>query len=555
MVISSLVPTIILGTMSTIAVFKISQTRIDKGIQNNVTLIRKSLENALESLEYASRQFSPSGNIGNKLDEYFEQADGFQRYVVNKNVREYVSMMNFSNKNLGIVFYYLPDEEQFLFENSHINAALNPLEFPVLSESNGGVYSAPHHTMYSTGGNIVFSFTKRITGKHYDSNIYVYLETAFDMFRDLLSDEQYGLPVNHLLLNDQNEIVYSDNWEEFPVGGVLPFTDTEEIVKDNNQLMFYNQSQQGWSIVASVNADSYYREIYAWFAGYLLVGVVSVGVSILLGWFIWKNIYAPLRILGSEVQRLSLNPLDSNLRSTKIKEFDHILQLIGKFKYRIKELIDEVEENEKMKRRLEVEKLLSQINPHFLHNTLHNIQIMARIKDHDEIDQYVAQFARVLHHNLGKAGSIVSLKEELEVLDDYVSLQLVRYDYQFEVERNVEADLLELQVPRFLLQPLVENALIHGMTDRPLLITLNVKRDGKNHYQIEVTDDGKGMDKTKLHTNTGGMGIGLEFIDKMIRHYYGDNYGLRIQSVQDEGTNIILRLPLNIQYTKWGVLE
>jgi two-component system sensor histidine kinase YesM len=121
-----------------------------------------------------------------------------------------------------------------------------------------------------------------------------------------------------------------------------------------------------------------------------------------------------------------------------------------------------------------MEKLLSQINPHFLHNTLNSVQWMAREAGQDDIDKIVTLLVQVLHYNMGKQSLIVTIRDEIEALRNYIELQSIRYEDDLEFDIEVHPEALHVPVPRFLLQPMVENAIYHGKHDTKSIITISV---------------------------------------------------------------------------------
>jgi two-component system sensor histidine kinase YesM len=215
-------------------------------------------------------------------------------------------------------------------------------------------------------------------------------------------------------------------------------------------------------------------------------------------------------------------------------------------------LIETVTLNEKNKSRLEIEKLLIQINPHFLHNTLNTVQWLARMNGQKEIDRLVTLLAKVLHYNLGKQSIIVPVSEEIEALRNYVELQQIRYDYEFEVHIEVDPSVDKVLIPRFLLQPLVENAIYHGSSERNGTIAIVVTRISADQALLRVTDNGEGMNQEAIaalitnqdETKNRGLGIGLHYVNRLVKKYYGSEHLLQISSVVGTGTTIEIIIPI-----------
>jgi two-component system sensor histidine kinase YesM len=286
-------------------------------------------------------------------------------------------------------------------------------------------------------------------------------------------------------------------------------------------------------------------------AKFALLGLLSIMISLLLGLSIWKIVYGPLRTINKEIKLLAQNNFHSQMKLTGILEFDGLLEQFFNMKNKLADLFKELEEKERKKRVVEIEKLLHQINPHFLHNTLNTVQWLARMNGQDEIDRLVALFTRVLHYNLGKEGGVVSLGEEIGVLQDYVDLQRIRYAYHFDVQIKVDPSLMQERIPRFIMQPIVENAIYHGLKDKNGYIQIDVCKEGGD-LAITVKDNGAGMtdqdiirllDNQADESNKVGMGIGLSYVKHMLEVYYGDRAAMEIKGVIGEGTTFKLRLP------------
>jgi len=273
--------------------------------------------------------------------------------------------------------------------------------------------------------------------------------------------------------------------------------------------------------------------------------------SCLIAWLIWRTVYRPLYLLGKDIRSVKHRGETFPERSSRIREFAVIYREFADMRERIGELIADVEVKEKGKARLEVEKLMSQINPHFVHNTLDTIRWVARGKGQKEIDRLVSNLNKVLHYNLGKGGE-ARLAAEIETLRSYVELQSVRYNFQFDVRIEAHPDVLELPIPRFILQPLVENALVHGLGEDGW-IEVSVAEESGTHLRIRVTDNGEGIGPEEIDRLLGGrasggkkagLGIGLSYVYQMVKYQFGTDGSFQIHSEPGSGTTVELLLPL-----------
>jgi two-component system sensor histidine kinase YesM len=382
------------------------------------------------------------------------------------------------------------------------------------------------------------------------------METSIKLFEDLLESQEYELSVSYMLLSDQGIVLYSQNEKDFPIGSAIDITKLDLAGKSDRihdqYYVFAEKGSQGWYLLTAVNKDSYSYDIRKWIAKFALFALLSIMISLLLGLYMWKIVYRPIKTLNKEIDLLAQSKFNSVKKMTRIMEFDRLLHHFYNMKEAISQLFRELEEKERKKRLVEVEKLLHQINPHFLHNTLNTVQWLARMNGQHEIDRLVALFTRVLHYNLGKEGGIVTLEEEASVLQDYVDLQRIRYAYNFEVTISIDPDLFDVQVPRFIMQPIVENAIYHGLKDESGAIRIHVGRDG-GFLVITVQDNGEGMtddeiaklleERSDEHRKVG-LGIGLSYVRRMLEVYCGDRASMEIVGVKGKGTTFKLRLPI-----------
>ncbi len=220
-------------------------------------------------------------------------------------------------------------------------------------------------------------------------------------------------------------------------------------------------------------------------------------------------------------------------------------------KKQILSLIDEIEQKEKKRVDIEIEKLRYQINPHFLLNTLNTAQWMAIMNNQDSIGDLLKSLSRLLYHNLGRMDEPATIQDEIDSINEYLSIQKTRYDFSYDIKINVDQSIMSMAVPRFILQPLVENAIHHGLNDNGY-IKIEVKHQG-HRVLISIQDDGPGMPQdvvsnmmsgVKSNANKVGMGIGMSYVKQMIDSYYNGQAEISIESEEGKGTNVVLNLPI-----------
>ena len=218
---------------------------------------------------------------------------------------------------------------------------------------------------------------------------------------------------------------------------------------------------------------------------------------------------------------------------------------------------DVVAEHES-KRRSELDSLQSQINPHFLYNTLDIIVWMIENERQQDAARIVTALARLFRISLSKGKSIIPIADEIEHVRNYLTIQTLRYKNKFEYTIEVEEAVKDCATIKLIIQPLVENAIYHSMVymDGEGEITITAKSVG-DEVQIIVADNGLGMTEEMVEkllkgelssSKKKGSGIGVTNVNERIKLYFGQAYGLEVQSEPDEGTQMIIHLP-RVNYT------
>lgn len=546
LLLSCMLPLTVIGIISYYSIYSMLSNKIDKGIRNTLHYVASGLNKSIESLDYTSRQLAFNNHIIGNLQTQLNPATAYDLVRSTEELRASINLVYYTNPDMGLMLYYIPSNRKVLAQSLTMKPGTDFGKLPFLASLSKATVYGPHPTRYTHSNNLVFSILREVTLP--DTLAYVYIESNFNKFRMMLSNEQYGLAVSHVLLNAEGDIVYSESEREFPVGGA--FREAQS-AKALTYRIYEEKMGDSWTLAAIVKNNDYNSEIRDWFRYVILLGIGGVLLSAALAWTAWRSIYRPLTVLYKEIKLMRNNNLKSKVRQTNVIEFNNVLQEFEEMKETIGALFLEVQEKEKNKGKLEVEKLMYQINPHFLHNTLNTIQWLARANGQESIARFVTIFTRLLHYNLGKEGEIVKLREECEAIRDYVDLQKIRYDFEFDVRYRIDPEAAELDIPRFLLQPLVENALYHGISDEGGQIELRVVKEEKR-VRIEVQDNGAGMSEEELHKllegprearDKVGMGIGLSYVQKIVHHHYGDKAAFRIHSAAGQGTRITLQLP------------
>lgn len=549
---STLIPFICIVFISYYAIYSILTNKIQSGIQSNLKQVELSLESTISNLNHVSQQLAFEGSVGKKLDQMLSlpATQSFERSQMISELKDELRLVTFTNPNIGLTLYYFENDHTYDLENSGVKDNFSPEKLPLLAEYSGISYYGPHLSNNRFDNNFVLSALRKVDLPLRD-DVYVYIETGFHLTQNILNNDQFGGGNSHIFLDNNGRIAFSELPDAFAKDTIFPNFYQEQTFGTYNEFYWFRQaSNQGWSLVSVIPKADYNKEMNQWFVQILLFSLLFLGMSVLMAWLLWKMVYRPLNGFNREIKLMAQNRVQAVTVRTKIPEFDFLLHQFRQMKEQIWNLFAEVEQKEKRRVDLEVEKLLYQINPHFLMNTLDTVHWLALMNGQEEIDRLVSSLNKLLHYNLGKLGQASTIYEEIEALKQYLILQQIRYDFKFDVQMNVEEEVWNMAIPRFILQPLVENSLYHGLSDDGYI---KVDVSLTDAIQISIHDNGSGMSEETIHNllhnpevenKKVGMGIGLNYVKRMLESQYGDQADLSIKSVIGKGTTILVSLPI-----------
>jgi two-component system sensor histidine kinase YesM len=555
------VPFFSIAAVSYIAISSILVQKTQAGTQDSLRQALLFLENTVRNLGRISQQLTLDGAIGGMMDQYLASPSPYERSRLKLDIRNELNLIAFTNPNVGLVMYYFDDGTGSRdLETIPAKDNFDPAKLPILAKYYGITYFGPHPSEDRFSGQYVLSALRKVSRTD-RADIYVYVESGFKLAQSILQSDRVGKYSLHLMLDNDGRIAYSEVPAAFPVNRYFLPGKGEELGLERGYYWFRATANQGWSLVSLVPKAEYDKEKNRWLDQMALLALAFLAFGTVLALALYRMVYEPLSVFGKEMSWFdSADPdfaqarLDFNPVPTGIHEFDVLLDKFQGMKARILSLLAEVEQKEKRRADLEIENLLFQINPHFLMNTLYSIHWLAVEKGEEELDRLVLALNRLLYYNLGKAGRETTLREELESLDEYVMLQRTRGDFEYSAEVTVGDELLGMRMPRFVLQPLVENALFHGLAGSSGRISVRVEAEGAD-LAITVADDGPGIPEEKLRAlladspgapppDKAGMGIGMRYVRRILESHYGGRASLDIVSEAGKGTRIRMRLPL-----------
>ncbi len=379
-----------------------------------------------------------------------------------------------------------------------------------------------------------------------------------------------------VIVDDNDQIVASNvpSWSTLTLDEIFPHVDlpeygTIETRMDDELVRITVEPIRPEASVNGLRVISIYSvgDIVAGANRFIRLGLTIIVASVLFSFVLiyWVSLLLTKRLmtLRQQIGRAAIGDLDTML---DIDGNDEIGQLSRQYNFMIrsiKELIEEVKRTNRQKEQLELKQqeiklkmLASQINPHFLFNALESIRMQAHIKGQKEIAGVVKMLGRLMRKSLETQGHHIPLKDEIDMVRSYLEIQIFRHRDRLVYELAVDPEAEKQLVPPLIIQPLVENAVVHGIegkeSDKPLQVkVLAVLEDGK--LVVEVRDDGIGISEERLQEIMHSLNapeddeshrIGLSNVHHRLQMLYGKDSGLEIESREGEGTIVRFSIPL-----------
>lgn len=326
-----------------------------------------------------------------------------------------------------------------------------------------------------------------------------------------------------------------------------------EVIEESVQIYILDEVRQA-ELQYQENKSRFSR----WAIFYLILMPCIIGFSILAAWIISASIYIPIKKLHNVTTTIAKNDLQALITSDNVDEITGLGMSFNIMIGKIKELLDaKINEQENLKK-AELKALQAQINPHFLYNTLDTIVWMAEANKTSQVIEIVRALSSFFRITLSKGKDWIPIRQEIEHVRSYLTIQKIRYRDILDFCIEADEAILDGTILKLTLQPLVENALYHGIKNKRNggTITVRAVRKDENLIHLEVQDDGVGFTNYKLAQIRAALeddtaqitlkesGFGLENVHKRIKLYYGKQYGLKVESQYQGGTRVTVAIPM-----------
>jgi len=417
--------------------------------------------------------------------------------------------------------------ENMMKEKWYVDA-INNSDMPVFNPSRKNSTSSMNSALW------FLSISRDIKNSKGENLGVIVFDIKYEILERYLNSISFGKQIDNIIVDKNNNIIYYKDVKCFADKKCL--AKFSEKNKNKDTYLYETQIENtNWNLRSLANTNDLVTLKKNFSHIVIIIFLVSLAFSSIITFIVITKILKPLIKLENHMQNF-----ENNLR-----EF-HLSEKTG---YEIQNLVEHFNvmvEKIKYLREYEIKALHSQINPHFLYNTLDTIIWMAEFEDNEKVISITKSLANYFRLSLSNGHEKIPLKDEIMHTKEYLFIQKQRYEDKLSYFFNIENEsLLSIEVPKIIIQPIVENSIYHGIKNLSGngIITIDVYRENST-INISVKDNGIGFEKAKQFKKSKTGGVGIKNVDKRIKFYYGKNYGVFInKDNKTEGAEVIIKIP------------
>lgn len=532
--------------LSRMTISSVEKEQIHSAMQFSLDQICSCFDQGYLNLVNIMQNLEAKGSCGEAVITYLEQPETYDKRVQKQHVEEQIANTLFTNLNVRRISYQDSESGEVLFSGGSVYGETTE-QAKKLKQMGDNLFYGIENSSNAYHSKYLISMKKE---KQYFEN------DLLDIYLALQIDNTDKADYKLLQLDGNMKIIYSE-CADFQEGETLDIArgdeKTEEGFQRNGYYLLLKKNQMGFYYALSLPLSVYNRETNIWQKRSIIVSLIILALFYSIVLAIYQMIGKPIRKLREEIKETGKGNFEAIKSDMGIEEFDQVLETISQMRRNIKQLQEQERTGYELRKKAELEKLMYQINPHFVLNTLYSVQWMAQKEGNLEIRGFVHDLMVILSYNLGKEKAVSTLRTEVEIARKYIEIQKQRYDFEIMLEVE-EGEYLDEPTIRMLLQPLIENSLQHGLGESGRLEVWIFEDTSRNYVAIIVRDYGEGLNMEEYDRicrplgvepeSPQKAGIGFRYVRYMLEAFYGEKAILNVNSAIGKGTKINILIPL-----------
>ncbi|PMC34411.1 hypothetical protein CJ195_23465 [Bacillus sp. UMB0899] len=541
------------------------QIQIKEAIRYNtimVTQISKSVDNMVESFNRVMDGVSFNNDIQNLLKSQYETNQ--QEYLLNKRLSSKVTDETILFNEVDFVYLY--DTERV---RVNLRRSVNNSNFSFLHTLNAENYEPSGKVTWENEQSVITANRMIYDIQSDEMNVIGYLTMSMDPSYLQERIQKFDpTEERHIVILDKNNRVVLSNTGSGELKAITTwltsknqhFDNSNPILEaPNSEKLIINKYQSdltGWKIISFISLHEISEGPALIGKSVFLIGVIAILVGIIVIWFSTNYIVKPINQLSAVMDEVEKDNFNVQVQIDRMDELGRVGESFNRMMEKINTLVFDIYKKEISEKEAHLRALQAQINPHFLYNTLDTINWMAQYGDAEKVNKITTALSRLLKTSITNNREFIRLEEEMNYIDDYMAIQSIRFQDKIHYSVHIDSEVKQYFVPKLILQPIVENAMIHGIEKKIgngyIFINGRIKN---NKLHIQVIDNGVGMDESTVTAllegkyekvdESKGTGNGILIVQNRIRLLYGEVNGLKIESNKNIGTLFEIVLPIH----------
>lgn len=535
-------------------------------VNETAKIISRDITKNLNQYDEISSSIAFDENLSSLLSG---EINDYNYFIKSNKVKQKIYYFTQNSKDIKSIFIYPINRSAVIRSNSNIiyndmNYIDNEYFKSLASNAETKVWSTNAVAGYDPEGGNYLYFLRSIPNFGV-SNGLIQMQIREKSIFDIYKDSSFGKNSTIFIIDENGYIISHSNKEKISTKIQASIIEninqnlgsfTTEIDGKNYMIVYNAIASSKWTLIATIPMD-YIQSNNQWLLNTnLIIIMISFIFVILISVWVSSKIASPLERVGKAMKRLEKGDFEVRLDYDSDNEIGKIYKRYNAMAAEIKNLMEVIRKEEKKKKEAYIKVLQAQIKPHFLYNTLFTIKCLASIKKQPQIEELLDSLIKLLMASISKGGEFVSVYEEIEYIKNFALIQKYRFEDKFKVIFNISSEIQNCIVPKLIIQPIVENAIVHGMDTEISFIEVKIegRLEGEDIVFI-IRDNGKGIDADKINmmlqasenkNKNGFNGMGIKNVNERIKLYFGDQYGLYYLSNIENGTEVIMRLPVII---------
>ena len=554
-----LIPFLLVLIVSGTIIVRNGKAEAVKNAEDKLMLVSDQIDQILSNIQYNIKAFSTSSALQDAISEDYPDST-YGNYLFTTSMHSAVYNIMDIQSYISIGYIHTYDDKIYDINTDSIrtpDAEMDTYYDYVVAQKGRIILGSPAVKDTDSAFNISKSLIDINTGECLGILSFDIKESLFyDSYRSVIdkNEEQlYLIDNNRCILSSEDrellhQTVSNDLWKTVQE---ISYAKDRLFLSSNDSLVLATTSEIGeYHIVYVLEYYSIYREVLGLTLILVCIGIFTLIVTIILTTVLAQSVTKPLALLTTYADRTGHGDFSADIQINSKDEIGFLAERFKKMNHNIRNLTIRIYDEQTQKKEYALNLLQAQINPHFLYNCLDNISSLITDHKNDPALSMLYHLGRYYRAVLSKGRNIITIREELALVRDYLEIQLIKAPQLFTYTITIAEDILDLKIMKMLLQPIVENAVIHGFTGYKEGRHLHIEGQlAGSAVLISISDDGRGLPEQAVQSifNEGTSMIprhfGLRNIRERIRLKYGSSFGVTVKSVPGQGTKVIVSFP------------